>query len=67
MDRFCAVTRFLASWLGIFEVIGILWREAEKMQFGADIFQSSIVDTVICVIIALALNLLLVYGEEECY
>lgn len=55
--------RFIFSFIGIYGILRHIWIELEKMQFGADVFASSWVDTFVCAIVAFALSLILLLAE----
>lgn len=65
MDTTCIIIRFIVGCIGMYEVLSFAWSKAEMWQFGTDVYEFSIADTVVCLIIAVALNCLLVYGEQE--
>ena len=61
----CLVIRFIFSFIGIYDVIRYIWIEVEKMQFGADVLADSWADSIVCAIVAMALNLIFLYGELD--
>ena len=55
-DLFEKVT-LITSWIGIYTLISAIWRYAEEMQFGSDVYKFSRADTAVCAIISAVLAL----------
>lgn len=60
MKDFFEKATLITSWIGIYTVISAIWRWAEKMQFGADIYKFSRADTMVCLIISAVLAFIFV-------
>ena len=65
MNKTCLIIRFFTSLIGLYNVLRFIWIELEKIQFGADVFANSWVDTGVCLLIAIVIEELLFYGEHE--